>query len=50
MKLTPKEYLEIMEEMKMQLRMYSPGTGRVKEKLVKVGEKVEAKDLLLVIE
>ena len=42
--------LLIMEAMKMQSTIYSPVAGRVKQKLVKVGDKVEAKDLLLVIE
>jgi len=36
--------------MKMQSTIYSPVAGKVKQKLVKVGDKVDAKDLLLVIE
>jgi len=42
--------LLIMEAMKMQSTIYSPVAGRVEQKLVKVGDKVDAKDLLLVIE
>ncbi len=42
--------LLILEAMKMQSTIYSPVAGRVKQKLVNVGDKVDAKDLLLAIE
>jgi pyruvate carboxylase len=42
--------LLVMEAMKMQSTIYSPAAGKVTRKLVKAGDKVEAKDLLLVIE
>lgn len=42
--------LLVMEAMKMQTTVYAPIAGRIKERPVKVGETVEAKDLLLVIE
>ncbi len=42
--------LLIMEAMKMQSTIYSPVAGKVKQKLVNVSDKVDAKDLLLVIE
>jgi pyruvate carboxylase len=42
--------LLIMEAMKMQSTIYSPVGGKVQQKLVNVGDKVESKDLLLVIE
>jgi len=34
----------------MQSTIYSPASGKVTQKLVNVGDKVDAKDLLLVIE
>jgi pyruvate carboxylase len=42
--------LVIMEAMKMQSTVYSPVAGKVVRKLVNAGDKVDAKDLLLVIE
>ncbi len=42
--------LLVMEAMKMQSTLYSPTSGKVSRKLVNVGDKVDAKDLLLVIE
>jgi len=42
--------LVVMEAMKMQSTIYSPADGRIAQKLVSVGEKVDAKDLLLVID
>ena len=42
--------LLVMEAMKMQSTIYSPVEGKVLQKLVNAGDKVEAKDLLLVIE
>ena len=42
--------LLVMEAMKMQSTIYSPASGKVTQKLVNVGDKVDAKDLLLVIE
>ena len=42
--------LLVMEAMKMQSTIYSPLAGKVVQKLVNSGDKVEAKDLLLVIE
>jgi biotin carboxyl carrier protein len=39
-----------MEAMKMQSTIYSPVAGKVIKKLVNVGDKVDAKDLLLAIE
>ncbi len=41
--------LMVMEAMKMQTTLYAPQDGKVKELLVKVGDSVEAKDLLAVI-
>src|SRR5258708_8302279 len=41
--------LMILEAMKMQSTIYSPVGGKVVQKLVAVGDKVEAKDLLVVI-
>ena len=35
--------------MKMQTTIYAPVAGKIAEKLVAAGDKVEAKDLLLVI-
>ena len=42
--------LLVMEAMKMQSTVYAPVSGKITQKLVNVGDKVEAKDLLLVIE
>jgi len=42
--------LLVMEAMKMQSTIYSPVSGQLTQKLVNAGDKVEAKDLLLVIE
>ena len=42
--------LMVMEAMKMQTTIYAPMEGTVKQKLVDVGDTVEAKDLLVVIE
>ena len=42
--------LLVMEAMKMQSTVYSPVAGTVKQVLVKSGQPVESKDLLLVIE
>ena len=42
--------LLVMEAMKMQSTVYSPVGGTVKQVLVKAGQHVEAKDLLLLIE
>ena len=39
-----------MEAMKMQSTVYAPVAGKVLQKLVNIGDKVEAKDLLLVID
>jgi pyruvate carboxylase len=44
------ERLLVMEAMKMQSTIYAPIAGKIGQKLVNVGDKVEAKDLLLVIE
>ncbi len=41
--------LLVMEAMKMQSTIYAPVAGKIVKKLVNVGDKVEAKDLLLVI-
>ena len=41
--------LLVMEAMKMQSTIYAPLTGKVTEKLVNAGDKVDAKDLLVVI-
>ena len=43
------ERLLIMEAMKMQTTVYAPIDGKLQELLVKVGETVDAKDLLAVI-
>jgi pyruvate carboxylase len=40
----------VMEAMKMQSTIYAPVAGRVTQKLAQVGDKVDSKDLLLVIE
>ncbi|HXB67167.1 MAG TPA: pyruvate carboxylase [Candidatus Acidoferrales bacterium] len=42
--------LLVMEAMKMQSTVYSPMAGTVRQLLVRPGQQVEAKDLLLVIE
>ena len=42
--------LLVIEAMKMQSTLYSPVAGKIAEKLIKVGDKVDAKDLLVVIE
>jgi pyruvate carboxylase len=42
--------LLVMEAMKMQSTIYAPAGGRVSQLLVRPGQHVEAKDLLLVIE
>jgi pyruvate carboxylase len=42
--------LLVMEAMKMQSTVYSTVRGTVKQLLVKPGQQVETKDLLLVIE
>jgi pyruvate carboxylase len=42
--------LLVMEAMKMQSTIYAPVDGKVAQRLVQVGENVEAKDLLMVIE
>src|SRR5579883_2784530 len=42
--------LLVIEAMKMQSTLYSPINGKITQKLVKIGDKVEAKDLLLVVE
>lgn len=44
------ERLMVLEAMKMQTTIYAPMDGSVKQKLVEVGDTVEAKDLLAVIE
>jgi pyruvate carboxylase len=41
--------LMVMEAMKMQTTIYAPISGIVAEKLAKVGENVDAKDLLMII-
>jgi pyruvate carboxylase len=41
--------LLVMEAMKMQSTIYAPVGGKILEKLVSAGDKVDAKDLLLVI-
>jgi len=42
--------LLVMEAMKMQSTVYAPVKGRVAQILTQVGQSVESKDLLLVIE
>ena len=42
--------LLVMEAMKMQSTVYAPVAGRVKQVLAQVGQTVESKDLLVVIE
>ena len=41
--------LLVMEAMKMQSTIYAPVGGKVLEKFVNAGDKVDAKDLLLTI-
>jgi pyruvate carboxylase len=42
--------LLVLEAMKMQSTVYASVEGKVVKKLANVGDKVEAKDLLLVLE
>jgi len=42
--------LLVMEAMKMQSTIYAPVAGKVTQKLVNIGDKVESKDLLIVIQ
>jgi pyruvate carboxylase len=42
--------LLVLEAMKMQSTVYAPIDGKVAKKMANVGDKVEAKDLLLIIE
>ena len=42
--------LLVMEAMKMQTTVYAPVDGKVSLRLVNVGQTVDAKDLLIVIE
>jgi pyruvate carboxylase len=42
--------LMVMEAMKMQTTIYAPVDGIIRERLVHVGDTVESKDLLVVIE
>ena len=42
--------LLVMEAMKMQSTVYAPVDGKISQVLAQVGQNVEAKDLLLVIE
>jgi pyruvate carboxylase len=44
------ERLLVMEAMKMQTTVYAPIDGQVKEVLVDIGQTVDAKDLLMVID
>jgi pyruvate carboxylase len=39
----------VMEAMKMQTTVYAPVSGKVTERLVQVGQTVDAKDLLMVL-
>jgi pyruvate carboxylase len=41
--------LLIMEAMKMQSTVYAPASGKIAQKLVNIGDKVDSKDLLMVI-
>ena len=43
------ERLLVMEAMKMQTTVYAPVSGKVTERLVQVGQTVDAKDLLMVL-
>ncbi len=47
---TKGERMMVLEAMKMQTTIYAPIAGKVKQKLAEVGDTVEAKDLLAVIE
>ncbi len=49
-KVTKGERLMVLEAMKMQTTIYAPLSGTVTQKLVDVGDTVDAKDLLAVIE
>jgi biotin carboxyl carrier protein len=42
--------LLVLESMKMQSPVYAPVEGKVTKKLAKVGDKVKAKNLLLIME
>jgi pyruvate carboxylase len=42
--------LLVMEAMKMQSTVYAPVSGKIAQVLTQVGQSVEAKDLLVVIE
>lgn len=39
----------VLDSMKMEISVYSPGEGTVKEIKVKVGDEVEAEDLMMVL-
>ena len=47
---TTNSKLLTLEAMKMQSTIYAPDTGRIEELLVEAGSRVEAKDLLIVLE
>ena len=49
-KIVKGDRLLVMEAMKMQSTIYAPSDGKVAQIMVKVGDKVDAKDLLLGIE
>ena len=49
-KIAKGDRLLVMEAMKMQSTIYAPSDGKIAQIMVKVGDKVDAKDLLLVIE
>ncbi|MDQ6760587.1 MAG: pyruvate carboxylase [Acidobacteriota bacterium] len=49
-KITKGDRLFVMEAMKMQSTIYAPADGKAAQVLVKVGDKVDAKDLLLILE
>ncbi len=40
----------VLDSMKMEISVYSPGEGTVKELKIKIGDDVEAEDLLMVLE
>jgi biotin carboxyl carrier protein len=40
----------VLDSMKMEISVYSPGEGKVKEVKVKVGETVEAEAVMMVLE
>ena len=42
--------LLVIEAMKMQTTVYAPVAGKVNDKVVQVGETVDTKDLLMVLE